>query len=323
MKSFFNLIPKNIDPAYKKTPKDFSRNRKLPFSKLIVFILSITASGKSKGIDSKSGEFFKNAKRSGLWPGAEAIHRSSLTKARKKISWTIFRDLLQKAVKLAYEIWPEDNKFLWHGMSVFATDGSRFTLPSTDEIRNAFDPQRGKKLNGHFPQCLVSTLYDVFRRLPVARTIVSTNNANEREEAKKHLQFIPSNSVWLFDKGYPSYDLILHLIENFTGYFVFRCPAYNSFPALKPFITSSKKDGIIWITPSNKYMAGIAAKDRKKCKNIKLRVVKLINPKGKISVLLTNLYDKKQFSEKEIIALYFRRWEIEGYYRDEKVVMEI
>lgn len=208
-------------------------------------------------------------------------------------------------------------------MSVFATDGSRFTLPSTDEIRNAFDPQRGKKINGHFPQCLVSTLYDVFRRLPVARTIVSTNNANEREEAKKHLQFIPSNSVWLFDKGYPSYDLILHLIENFTGYFVFRCPAYSSFPALKPFIASSKKDGIIWITPSDKYMARIPAKDRKKCKNIKLRVVKLINPKGKISVLLTNLYDKKQFSEKEIIALYFRRWEIEGYYRDEKVVMEI
>ena len=47
-----------------------------------------------------------------------------------------------------------------------------------DEIRNEFDPQRGKKINGHFPQCLVSTLYDVFRRLPVARTIVSTANAN-------------------------------------------------------------------------------------------------------------------------------------------------
>jgi hypothetical protein len=37
---------------------------------------------------------------------------------------------------------------------------------------------------GHFPQCLVSTAYDVFRRLPVARTIVGIPAANERDEAQ-------------------------------------------------------------------------------------------------------------------------------------------
>jgi len=276
-------------------------------------------------VDIKSGEFFKNARRSGMWPDAEAIHRSSLTKARKKVPWKIFRELLQKAVNLAYELWPKKSEFLWHGMSVFATDGSKYNLPATEEIREEFDPESGLEYigKGHFPQCLVSTVYDVFRRLPIARTAVSIKEASEREEAKKLLPFIPTKSIWLFDRGYPSYDLIQFLLNNFLGYFLFRCPANSTFPAVEAFIKSNKQEDIIWISPSNNYFRKISAKDRKKCKAIRLRIIKLISPDGTISVLLTNLYDKKRFQRRDIIDLYFRRWEIEGYYRDEKVTMEI
>ncbi len=276
-------------------------------------------------MDTKSGEFFKNARRSGLWTDAEAIHRSSLTKARKKVSWEVFKELLQKAVNLAYELWPKKSVFLWHGMSIFATDGSKFDLPATEEIREKFDPESGLEYigKGHFPQCLVSTLYDVFRRIPIARTIVGIKEASEREEAKKLLPFVPPNSVWLFDRGYPSYDLILYLLNNYLGYFLFRCPAHSTFPAVEAFIKSKKQEDIIWITPSNNFLKKIPAKKRKNSKAIKLRVVKLTSPDGTISVLLTNLFDRKEFSKSNIIALYFRRWEIEGYYRDEKVVMEI
>ncbi len=40
-------------------------------------------------------------------------------------------------------------------------------------------------------------------------------------------------------------------------------------------------------------------------------------------MLLTNLYDTEQFPAQEITLLYFRRWEVESYYRDEKIVLEI
>ena len=295
--------------------------------KLITFILSAVASPKNKGVDTKAGEFFKNARRSGLWPEAEAIHRSSFTKARKKVSWKTFRDLLEKAVSLAYELWPQNSEFLWHGMSVYATDGSRYTLPATKEIREEFDPKSGlgNPGKGHFPICLVSTLYDVFRRLPIARTVVGIPQANEREEAKKLLPFIlnPAKSVWLFDRGYPSFDLICYLIKNFPGYFIFRCPAANSFAAVAAFIKSGKKEAVIWLTPSNNYLSKIKPSMRKDCRPIQLRIIKLLSPDGKVSVILTNLKNKKEFSAKEIIALYFRRWQIETYYRDEKLVLEI
>jgi Transposase DDE domain len=48
-----------------------------------------------------------------------------------------------------------------------------------------------------------------------------------------------------------------------------------------------------------------------------------VSPDGVVSVLLTNLFDQDEFKSDEIISLYFKRWEVENYYRDEKVFLEI
>ena len=272
----------------------------------------------------KSGEFFRTAKRAGLWPEAEAVHHSAVTRARRKVHWHVFQDLLNDVIELAYESWPEDPRFGWHGMPVCAVDGSKYDLPPTTEIRKEFDPKSGLQYagKGHYPQCLVSTAYDVFRRLPIARTVVPVNSS-ERDEVKHLLKFIPLVCVLLFDRGYPSYELIRYLIRKHRGYFVFRCPAQSSFPAIQAFIESGKEEDEIWIDPSNNYLRKTAKKQREQLKAIKLRVIKLVSPDGTVSVLLTNLYDKKEFPAQEIISLYFRRWEVETYYRDEKIVLEI
>ena len=272
----------------------------------------------------KSGEFFRQARRSGMWPGAEAVHRSALTKARRKIGWQVFRDIFDRAVLLAYECWPKRSQFLWHGMSVFAIDGSKFTLPASQEIRDEFDPKSGLQHSGkgHFPICLVSTVYDVFRRLPIARTVVPVDSS-EREEAKELLPHIPALSVLLYDRGYPSFELISHLREHFNGFFIFRCPAQSTFSAVQKFVKSGKTEATVRITPSSKFLSKIPLTHRNGVKPIKLRVVRLESPDGTVSVLLTNLYNKKRFPGEEIINLYFRRWEVESYYRDEKVVLEL
>jgi len=210
-------------------------------------------------------------------------------------------------------------------MSVFAADGSKFILPATKEIREKFDPESGLEYpgKGHYPQCLVSTIYDVFRRLPIARTVVGIKESSEREELKKLLPYVPLNGVWLFDRGYPSYEIIHYLMKNYNGYFIFRCPASSTFSAVENFVKSGKKEDVIWIDPSKSYLSNISKKERQESKAIKLRVIRLESPDGTVSVLLTNLYDKKEFRRKEIINLYFRRWEVESYYRDEKITMGI
>jgi len=322
---FINIIPKHIDPSLKNSPADFTRNRDLPFPKLVTFTLSLAASGTNQGVDIKSSQFFKNARRSGLWFDAMPVHRASVSRARRKVPWQIFTNILADAVKCAYQLWPDDElKYLWHGMSVFALDGSKYNLPATDEIRKELDPNSGLQNDGkgHYPQCLVSTVYDVFRRLPIARTVVGYDSC-EREELKNLLPFVPANSVWMFDRGYPSYESILYLTQNYPGHFLFRSPATSTFPAVEAFIKSGKKEAVIWITASHTFKRKVSIKERRELKPIKLRIIKLVHPDGTCSVLLTSLFGKKKYACDQIINLYFRRWEVESYYRDEKVTLEI
>ncbi len=209
-------------------------------------------------------------------------------------------------------------------MSVFAIDGSKDTLPATQEIRQEFDPDSGLQYpgKGHYPQCLVSTVYDVFRRLPIARNVVPVDSC-ERKQVEELLPFIPAGSVTIFDRGYPSYGLICYLLAQYSGYFLFRCPAKATFGAVLAFMKSGKREAMIRISPTGKYLSKIAPEDRKKLKPIRLRVIRLVSDDGTVSVLLTNLYNKKEFPRDEIIDLYFKRWEVESFYRDEKIVMEV
>ena len=279
---------------------------------LFIFLLSLTASGKSQGVDTKSGAFFRQARRSGLWPEAEAVHRSAVTKARAKLSWTAFEQLHQDAVRLAYDLWSGSDEDTWQGLSVFAIDGSKYHLPASKALRQAFDPDSGLDHpgKGHYPQCLVSTVYDVFRRLPIARTVRPMAQANEREEVKALLPHIPSGGVLLFDRGYPSYDLIDYLSRHYLGYWLFRCPAQSTFPAVEAFVRSGQTEAMITLEFST-------------TQTLTLRAIRLTSPDGTLSVLLTNLIGGAPFSAEAIIALYFRRWGVETHYRDEKSSMEI
>jgi len=319
------FIPRKLKDSEKQSPNTFVRKRKLPVEKLVTFILFIVCSSKSLGIDIKSGQFFRAARRNGLWTDAEAVHRSAVTKARGKLPWGVFASLLGDAVELAYDIWPSRESDTWHDMSVFAIDGSKYQLPSSDEIRQVFDPLSGLCVagKGHYPQCLVSTVYDVFRCFPVARTVVPIAEGNEREQAEAMLSQIPPGGVLLHDRGYPSFEYINVLNQVYEGFYIIRCPAKSTFPAVERFVQSNQDEMIVLVDPSNNYLKEIPIGDRAGVAPIQLRMIRLTSPDGTVSVLLTNLFDERKFSRDEIVQLYFRRWAIEDHYRSEKIYLDI
>jgi len=318
------LIPQSLADALKMRPEDFTRTRKLPFPRLITAVLSLVANGQPHGVDTHLGVFFRTARRSGMWPDAIPPTRSAISKARRKVPWSVFRDILDDAVALAYEVWPDDPQYSWNGLSVFAIDGSKYTLPASDDLRLEFDPDSGLDTpgKGHYPQCLVSTLYDVFRRLPVARTVVGVNGS-ERDEAEQLLPYLPSNSVVVFDRGYPSYDFFRYLGETDINFFLVRCPASCTFPAVEAFVASGLADAEIHLTPAKKARERTPRHLRAQLPILHLRAVRLTAPDGTVSVLLTNMHDQQRFSTADIVSIYFRRWGIEGYYRDEKITLDI
>jgi len=62
----------------------------------MTLVLSVVESGKGKGIDLKTLDFLNNAKLSGIWTKISDIHRSAITRARKKLDRTIFETTKQR-----------------------------------------------------------------------------------------------------------------------------------------------------------------------------------------------------------------------------------
>ncbi len=321
---FLSLIPQRIPERFLQNETHFSRDRKMPFSQLVSFVFSASASDKNNGLNIKIGEFAKQARRSGLLPYANACGAGALSKARAKVPWQAFESIFKDAVDLAALLWDAQQWHFWHNMSVYAIDGSKYTLPASNQIRQEFDPKSGFDTpgKGHYPQCLVSTAYDVFKRYPVA-CCTAPYATSEREEARRLLPRIPSGGVILFDRGYPSYDFFLTLLANYIGYFVLRCPAESTFPAVERFVRSNKRQDFIRIKPTITYLQGLTPEERHQAKPILLRAIRLESPDGTVSVLLTNMLERIEFPMQDIIGLYFQRYRIEEYYRDEKITIEV
>ena len=53
-----------------------------------------------------------------------------------------------------------------------------------------------------------------------------------------------------FDRGQPSFDFIQTLDQEYDGFYVFRCPAKSTFPAVERFVQFEKTGEILWIDPS-------------------------------------------------------------------------
>lgn len=287
-----------------------------------MLILHLVGAGRTEGVAIQANHFFKLARRSGLWPQADGVDRSAVSKQRRKVGWAVFRDVLAKAVALAYELWPTDAT--WHGFSVLAIDGSKFILPATEKIRQRFDPESGLDHpgKGHYPQALVSTLYDVFRRLPIARWIDPVDGS-EREAALELLAHAPRNSLVVLDRGYFSFDLLHYLVETFRGHFLMRCPAKGAFLAVTEFARRGLPEAILTIQPSCETLRRARRQRQEPPAPVQVRAIRMVSPDGTVSVLLTDLLDTQKYPADSIRALYGKRWEVETYYRDEKIVLDL
>jgi hypothetical protein len=111
---------------------------------LFLFLRSLTVSGKSQGVDSNSGACFRQARRSGRWPAAAAVHRRAVTQARAKLPWTACEQLHRDAGCLTDALWPAADEDTGQGLSVFAIDGASYPLPAAAGLRQAVDPDRGR-----------------------------------------------------------------------------------------------------------------------------------------------------------------------------------
>ena len=128
---------------------------------------------------------------------------------------------------------------------------------------------------------------------------------NERESAKSHVDFLPgfSNSVILFDRGYPSQDMFRYL--NSKGVlFVMRVPK-----TFQKAIAEQKDALFTYPASRNK-------------ESLTLRSFHFLLENGNAEYLVTNL-TPEQMAAENFPDLYRLRWGVESKYRELKNRLEI
>jgi len=275
--------------------KSFSRNRKLSFSNTIHFICS----GLRKSISTEIDNFIEE------YPYLKfpSISKQAFSKARQNISPGAFKELCTLFVNEFYNL--KKDLRTWNGFNVLAVDGTSLQVPDTCECSKyfGFSSNQNKTITA---MVSASALYDVLNDIIIDARI-TRYKTSERAMAKQHIDSISDqislqNSIVIFDRGYPSYDMFDYL--NNEGLF-FLMRVSESFKVAQAI---EDTDAIL----NYKFQGEI-----KKVRVIKVRISDEIT-----EVLLTNIYDTN-ISPAQFKELYFLRWGVESKYKELKSSLNI
>ena len=233
------------------------------------------------------------------------MSQQAFSLARQKIKWQAFLEIFIYSVNTHYREYKEELK-RWQGLRIHAIDGSKLSLPNDKPLREYFGTSGAGNTS---PSAQGSLLYDILNDLVVDARIepMSTDERTLASMHIKQLKELESFEEWkeliLFDRGYPSFELIKELLEA-KIHFVLRVRTKFSLAIDE----LSRGDHIIELEQGEK--------------KLPLRVLKFRLDSGEEEVLITDLQEKK-ISIKAFKALYFKRWPIETKYAQEKNKLEI
>ena len=206
MISRITAVKKDLDDAinqlcevswmFSKRPgKDFTRTRKLPFRKIISFLLSMEGGA-------LTNEMLKH-----FGCSAETASSSALVQQRGKLSATAFPDLFALFVSKT------DSPKLYKGLRLIAADGSDIQIPTNHRHAESYFPGS----NGQAPYNLLhlDAMYDLLRHTYLDASLCGARVANERGTMCAMVDRSQiENALLIADRGYENYNLMAHVQEK-------------------------------------------------------------------------------------------------------------
>lgn len=288
---------------FRKSEKDFTRDRQLPFKK--VLIITLTRSVKS--LQNRLTEFFKQLTDSFMTPTSSAY-----SQARKKISYEVFIGMNQECIIDEYYSDSDYDTFM--GFRLLATDGSKIYLPYSKDIKKEFGSIQIINQGGYlrdYCEGLSSVMYDVLNGLVIDCNLVA-HNGSERSLTLEHLEKTTPDDLCLYDRGYISYPLAAEHLKKGT-HFLFRC-SHKAFKVIEEFVNSDEIDQIVTIKKPTSWDKSKRLQYSHLPDEITVRLIKVVLDTGEIEILMTSLLDQQRYPTEIFKALYGRRWGVETYY---------
>lgn len=279
----------------RNSPSYFTRSEKMGFKETMLFMLNMV----NKSLQLELNKFFEVVLKKN-----HTISKQAFSENRQKINPNAFIELNDRINKVIYE---ECNEYkLWNGYRLSSIDGSILELPNTKLLRDEFGYSENQHANVAIARCRACCIFDVINKI-VIKSKIDGYRISERVTAMELISEMIASSAMkeliLFDRGYPSSQLMSKLIES-NIHFVMRLPS-NKF---KKLINPEKQDQIIEI------------KYEKKVYNA--RVIRFLLESDVEEILITNLFEES-YKIADFKELYFKRWGIEIKYDELKNRLEI
>jgi hypothetical protein len=256
--------------------KSFTRNRKLPFKKLLFFMLNTVNKSSEvaliKYFDTIGDDY--------------CVTQQAFSKARNKINHIAFLKFFQSTTAVEFD------KNKWNGYSLNAIDGSAIALPETKALRDYFGTVGAKNTS---PTARASVRVDILAD-KICDAEITPYKIGERATAMKFLSRQNNNEahINIYDRGYFAWDFAFSHKEH-NIHFLFRL--------------RTKFNKIIDSLPLGDHMQLFKVNG----KDIIARIIKFTLESGEIETLITDVFDKN-LSIDDFKQLYFKRWAVETTY---------
>ena len=272
--------------------------------------------GKS-GLQREMDSFYKETEDSGF--SIRRVTKSAFTQARKFLSPEAFLELSDVVVKGFYENAP----FLtYKNHRILAVDGGFLNLPDHPSIREEFGRRsfgRGTKKDVPKSMALLSLLYDPANYMTVD-VQTGHGDGSELQLLLGHLPKVGEGDILLLDRGYPS-RYLFSILASLGIHFVVRMK-HNWVP-VKKFMKSRSRDIVVTMeVPDGDYGRYRQQYPGMK-KQIKCRLVKVLDEQGNLQVLCTSLLDPAKYKIADLADLYKLRWGIEEGYKMYKARVQV
>jgi hypothetical protein len=245
-----------------------------------------------------------------------AASRSSLCEARQKIHWRAFEYLLQETDRNIHQEGSLPESSRWRGHVVRAIDGTKLTLPHSEEILEYFPQRTSGPIVSHYPFAVMMTAVNVFTGHPCSARIQNMHGS-EHEMLLSMLSEFKTGDIALLDRGLISKPLWLALADR-GQFHITRLSQGKGRYIASLLLKSNRKELIVSLEVKDP--EGLQGEKR----ILKLRLIRGKKQKdGKYLILITNLLDAQKYPRSAILDLYRKRWEAETLYHRVKNLLAL
>jgi len=253
-----------------------------------------------------------------------ACSTSAYCQARKKIdkAWleSIFKHVSQQ---LSHAV----GKPRLQGRRVIVVDGTGLSMPDTVSNQKEWPQQKGQKPGCSFPQAALCACFNLDNGALLSYAL-GNKKSHELPMLRQQINTFIEGDIFLGDKGFCSY------YDQST----FKDKGVDSVVTLarrKP-VTASNATKVLgqddllitWPKPQYNKASSYSKSDWETLPEIlHLRQIKVtVNQTGfrvQTFYIVTTLLDAKRYPADEIAELYFERWDVELFFRDIKITMNM